>query len=233
MQSNPIFLRFHDVINFLRVLKIQYYISKMTKKIISTHLVFWKDQLLKYSTNIFSENWQFKLVRYPININVNILPDYFQEQTIEHISTIIRTYTGQICHWIGTVFFLDRVRLLNCGVCDAWERSRLGPHKALLPDTTSFYRDMLRSHRIAAIGLAQIVHKVQSTTLPGIAVCDEFLFLIRLNLEIFEKFSKIFSNIFVKIRKNLFIEIYRMYPISPVLGEKTEGSSVHRYTYYI
>jgi len=49
------------------------------KELISVRLVFLKDQLSKYFPDISSENWQFKLVRNPFNIDVNILPDYLQE----------------------------------------------------------------------------------------------------------------------------------------------------------
>lgn len=42
-----------------------------------------KGQLSKYFPDISSENWQFKLVRNPFNIDVDILPDYLQEQTIK------------------------------------------------------------------------------------------------------------------------------------------------------
>lgn len=52
------------------------------KELISAHLVSLKDQLPKYFPNISTENWQFKLVLDPFKIDVDILPDYLQEQTI-------------------------------------------------------------------------------------------------------------------------------------------------------
>lgn len=53
------------------------------KELISAHLVSLKDQLSKYFPDISTENWQFKLVLDPFKIDVDILPDYLQEQTID------------------------------------------------------------------------------------------------------------------------------------------------------
>jgi len=50
--------------------------------LISAQLVSLKDQLSKYFPDISTENWQYKLVLDPFKIDVNILPDYLQEQTI-------------------------------------------------------------------------------------------------------------------------------------------------------
>lgn len=57
-------------------------IENEIKELILAHLVSLKDQLLKYFPNISLENWQFKSVRNPLNIDIDILPDYYQEQTI-------------------------------------------------------------------------------------------------------------------------------------------------------
>jgi zinc finger BED domain-containing protein 5/7/8/9 len=53
------------------------------KELILAHLVSLKDQLSKYFPDISTENWQFKLVLDPFKIDVDTLPDYLQEQTID------------------------------------------------------------------------------------------------------------------------------------------------------
>ncbi|KAL7635350.1 UNVERIFIED_CONTAM: hypothetical protein RMT77_014417 [Armadillidium vulgare] len=53
------------------------------KDLITEHLVSLKDELGKYFPDISSESWQFKLASDPFNIDLDILPAYLQEQTIE------------------------------------------------------------------------------------------------------------------------------------------------------
>lgn len=53
------------------------------KNLISNHLASLKNKIEDYFPDISSENWQFKLTRDPFQINVDILPDHIQEQTID------------------------------------------------------------------------------------------------------------------------------------------------------
>lgn len=55
-------------------------IENEIKALILAYQVSLNDQLLKHFSNISSEDWQFKL---KFNIDVDILPDYLQEQTID------------------------------------------------------------------------------------------------------------------------------------------------------
>lgn len=53
------------------------------KDLISEHLVSLKNKIGVYFPDINSENWEFKLTRNPFQIDVDILPDHIQEQTID------------------------------------------------------------------------------------------------------------------------------------------------------
>ncbi|KAK9681368.1 hypothetical protein QE152_g38357 [Popillia japonica] len=53
------------------------------KDLISEHLLSLKNKIGAYFPDVSSENWEFKLTRDPFQINVDILPDHIQEQTID------------------------------------------------------------------------------------------------------------------------------------------------------
>lgn len=53
------------------------------KGVISGHLEKLKNQIRNYFPDVTSENWEFKLTRDPFHIEVDILPDYLQEQVID------------------------------------------------------------------------------------------------------------------------------------------------------
>lgn len=53
------------------------------KDLISEHLLSLKSKIEAYFPDISSENWEFKLTRDPFQINVDLLPDHIQEQTID------------------------------------------------------------------------------------------------------------------------------------------------------
>lgn len=53
------------------------------KDLISGHLVTLKNEIGDYFPDVSSENWEFKLTRDPLKIDVDILPDHIQEQWID------------------------------------------------------------------------------------------------------------------------------------------------------
>ncbi|KAJ8887150.1 hypothetical protein PR048_013365 [Dryococelus australis] len=52
------------------------------KDLISVHLVFLKDEIGCYFPDVSSESWQCQLTRDPLNIKVDILSNFLQEQAI-------------------------------------------------------------------------------------------------------------------------------------------------------